>query len=54
MIKYEFDDTTSSCYARKYCMPLMFDCFVCAFLSFCACEFTVKYETQEPRKTIVE
>ena len=32
----------------------MFTRFVCALLSFCACKFPAKYETQEPRKFIVE
>ena len=39
---------------RKYCMPVMSACFVCALLSFCAREFPEKYETQEPGKIIVE
>ena len=35
---------------RKYYMPIMFNHFVCALLSFCAHEFPAKSESQEPMK----
>ena len=39
---------------QKYCIPVMFDRFVCALLSFSVWEFPAKSETQEPGKIIVE
>ena len=40
--------------SRKYCAPVMFDPFVCAFLIFCTREFPAESETGEPEKIIVE
>ena len=40
--------------SQKYCTPVMFARFVCALLSFCACEFPAKFDTQEPGEIIVE
>ena len=37
-----------------YCTPVMFAGFICALLSFCACKFPAKPETQEPGKIIKE
>ena len=38
----------------KYCAPVMFARFVYDLLSFLACKFPAKSETQEPGKIIVE
>ena len=38
----------------RYCTPIMFACFVCAFLSLCAHNFPEKSITREPKKIIVE